>query len=1173
MKHNNSAQLSAKEIFILAVGLNSAAEREAILNEYCSADPDLQKQVNRLLAAADKDNAGSPLDAIVDAFGPEVTRSNPESDGRAQPAVDLNPTTAMTSIKVGGKIGRYRLMEQLGEGGMGVVYVAEQIEPVRRKVALKVIKPGMDSKQVIARFEAERQALALMDHVNIARVLDAGTTEQGLPYFVMELVRGLPITEYCDKAKASTQERLELFIAVCNAVHHAHQKGIIHRDIKPGNVLVTLHDGKPVVKVIDFGVAKALHQQLSQHTVYTALNQVVGTPLYMSPEQLELSGLDIDIRTDIYSLGVLLYELLTGSTPFDRERLLKSGFDEMRRIVREEEPQRPSHRITTLPKAELSTCAKKRGLDDRTFTKSVQSELDWITLKALEKDRNRRYESSSAFGADVQRFLDDEPVLACPPSVAYRVKKLMRRHRVLLTTGTLVVIASMVGTSVSIWQAIRANESKQVAVASNAVAKQAVDDMYTQFAEKWLSEQGNASQLQREFLEKAAAFYEADATHLSNDLTRAMDRLKSRERVCKIQIKLGQHQEAEKGLRDLIGRCLQYKTSNPSRIEFTIVELRSTAQLASLLTTIGKDDAAKAEYEKAAVLLRELAVSKTLDASQKAELATVSARLCTGLQKLKLTDASEAAIQTAIQLWQELLSADPTDWNHRIGLAKALDRQGLQRMWFGDRKEEAKTVFLEAKDMLLQLLNDRPRDRTCRETLAGNYLSLGVLAGWAGQYGQELEFEKQGMEIARGLVQDYPTDQDVLRTMNSLQGNYYNSLKKLGSIDEAKELLKPLHESSEKLVALFPTVIDFVRKYRTWCVNYSRDLYNRGDHSAAISLANGCRERIGLIKNQSSKDDIEDLSKLENFATLEYIALLLEENRYLDAIKQLEKLDFDNVVFDPAHLTRDTVVHADVRFLNNCQDEYWVLKRPGTMIRECVDLAEKDELLTISSKRELTATLRRTAERCEAEAQKLYDTWRDKLDTVKISSEDLQVLYMLFMKQDVVYSTRVERRLHRESIGRLAMDLARKIDDLGEDAKPNDLSLLIGELTAGEEYLRDPELALRLAKRALEMQPNNGMAKQDLAWALYRNGMYEESLSLQGPKIPRADATESAVLAMTLWHLGRKEEAAACLDRSYEEQLAAYIARRSKDAEGTNIWPTAANLMRLDREAKALLGG
>ena len=1172
MKHNNAEQLSAKEIFILAAGLKGIAERQKILDEYCGANSELRKQVDRLLAAADQGNGGSPLDAIVDAFGPEETLANLESDVSAQQSVITDQTMAMTSIKVGSQIGRYRLMEQLGEGGMGVVYVAEQLEPVRRKVALKVIKPGMDSKQVIARFEAERQALALMDHVNIARVLDGGTTEQGLPYFVMELVRGLPITEYCDQAKATTRDRLALFMTVCNAVHHAHQKGIIHRDIKPGNVLVTLHDGKPVVKVIDFGVAKALHQQLSQQTVYTALNQVVGTPLYMSPEQLELSGLDIDIRTDVYSLGVLLYELLTGTPPFDRERLLRSGFDEMRRIIREEEPPRPSQRITTLPKAELSTCAKKRGFDERTFSKSIQNELDWITLKALEKDRNRRYESSSALAADVQRYLDDEQVLACPPSVAYRVKKFIRRHRVLLTTTALVLVSSIVGTSVSIWQAIRANESKQVALASNAIAKQAVDDMYTQFAEKWLAEEGNASELQREFLEKAAAFYEANATQLAKDPTYALDQLKSRKRVCDIQIQLGQYQEAEAGLRNILQICRQRRVASPSLNEYAIIEFSSIAQLGSLLSTIGKKDEAKSKYEEATILLREIGANSTLDTSHKSAIATVSARLCTGLQIAKLTEASEAAIKTSIQLWKELLATGPSDWHYRAGLAKALERQGLQRMWFGDRKAEAKTAFLESNEMLLQLLKERPRDRTCRQTLVRNYLHLGVLASWAGQLEQKMAFEREGMELAQRLIQDYPGDQEALSSMNTLLGNNYSTALEQGSLDDARVVLKLWHESSEKLVDLFPTVISFVRAYSHSSVTYSRDLYKHGEHTTAISIANRYKERLTLIKNQESEGDITALNTLAFDSTLDVVALLLEEGLYTQAIQQLEDLNFEDSMFNSQNLDPGPVQYPDMQFLLKCNDAYWDLHRPITMIRECVELVERDQVLTIESKRELTKKLRPTVERCEAESRKLHDAWLGKLGSLKLTSDEIRFLYVRFMEEDTLYSTRVEKRLQRETSGRLAIDLVRKMDNLGQDAKPNDLSLLIGELTAGEEHIRDPILALRLAERAIAMQPDSELARQDLSWALFRNGRYEESLGLQGSKIPRTSATQSQILAMTLWHLGRKEEAAACLAPPYEQKLSDYIAKRKKDPDGKLVWPTAANLIRLDREAKALLG-
>ena len=308
---------------------------------------------------------------------------------------------------------------------------------------LKVIKPGMDTRQVIARFEAERQALALMDHPNISRVLDAGATESGRPYFVMELVRGIPLSEFCDQNRLTVGERLELFITVCHAVQHAHQKGIIHRDIKPNNVLVTLHDGTPVAKVIDFGVAKATGQQLTEKTLFTSFAQMIGTPLYMSPEQAEMSGLDVDTRSDIYSLGVLLYELLTGTTPFDQERMRTAGYDEVRRIIREEEPAKPSARISTLNRAATTVSANRKS-DPSRLSQLFRGELDWIVMKALEKDRNRRYETAAAFAADVQRYLNDEAVEACPPSARYRFRKFARRHKAAFLTGSAVAVAMLV---------------------------------------------------------------------------------------------------------------------------------------------------------------------------------------------------------------------------------------------------------------------------------------------------------------------------------------------------------------------------------------------------------------------------------------------------------------------------------------------------------------------------------------------------------------------------------------------------------------------------------------------------------------------------------------------------------------------------------------------------------
>ncbi len=447
-----------KSIFLEALEMEGDDQRHAYLDRACAGDERLRAEVEELLHAHERpDNLldGFPSDLVnpADQYGKALRQS-------ADVTTDFVPHPIAAPEAPGAVIGPYRLMEQIGEGGFGLVFVAQQQRPVRRKVALKVIKPGMDSRDVIARFEAERQALAMMDHPNIARVFDAGATETGRPYFVMELVRGVPITDFCDQQQLDTHARLELFITVCNAVQHAHQKGVIHRDLKPSNVLVTLHDGVPVAKVIDFGVAKAIGQRLTDKTVYTRFAAMIGTPLYMSPEQAEMSGLDVDTRSDIYSLGVLLYTLLTGVTPFDNERMQQAGLDELRRIIREEEPPRPSTRLTTLGQT-LSTISSNRKTEPRRLSNFLQGDLDWIVMKAIEKDRTRRYETASALAEDVRRFLHQEPVEARPPSTLYRLRKYARRHKVTLSATLLVAAALVLGSAVSMWQAARALDESQ----------------------------------------------------------------------------------------------------------------------------------------------------------------------------------------------------------------------------------------------------------------------------------------------------------------------------------------------------------------------------------------------------------------------------------------------------------------------------------------------------------------------------------------------------------------------------------------------------------------------------------------------------------------------------------------------------------------------------------------
>jgi serine/threonine protein kinase len=446
--------MSERDLFIAALKFTEPAERAAWLDRQCHGDARLRERIDVLLKAFDQ--AGSLLENPAVAVG--LTTDEPITEG------------------AGTIIGSYKLLQQIGEGGMGVVYMAEQQEPVRRTVALKIIKPGMDSRPVIARFEAERQALAMMDHQNIARVLDVGTTDSGRPYFVMELVHGVPITQFCDDNKLTPRERLELFVPVCQAIQHAHQKGIIHRDVKPSNVLVTMYDDRPVPKVIDFGVAKAVEQRLTDKSMFTQFGALVGTFEYMSPEQAELNAFGVDTRSDIYSLGVLLYELLTGTTPLERQRARVAALDELVRLIREEEAPRPSKRLST--SGTLPKIAAARKTEPARLLKQVRGEIDWIVMKCLEKDRTRRYEAANGLARDVQRYLADEPVEACPPSATYRFRKFARRNKVPSAIGLGFVVVVMAGlvASLAFWRQETVQRRRAVEAEGRAItAKEEAD--------------------------------------------------------------------------------------------------------------------------------------------------------------------------------------------------------------------------------------------------------------------------------------------------------------------------------------------------------------------------------------------------------------------------------------------------------------------------------------------------------------------------------------------------------------------------------------------------------------------------------------------------------------------------------------------------------------------------
>ncbi|MDQ5980352.1 MAG: eukaryotic-like serine/threonine-protein kinase, partial [Verrucomicrobiota bacterium] len=441
-----------EEIFGDARLLADPGERAALLDRACAGDPAMRHRLENLLAAEND----------ADGFFAECTRALHQQATAPAP----RENSAAGEERIGCLIGRYKLLEKIGEGGWGAVYRAEQQEPVRRQVALKIIKLGMETRSVIARFEAERQALALMDHPNIARVYDAGATDRGPPYFVMELVQGVKITAYCNEHRLSLRARLDLFVQVCHAIQHAHQKGIIHGDIKPSNIMVSPQDGVPVPKVIDFGIAKATEARLADRLLFTAYAQLIGTPAYMSPEQTDVTNLDTDTRSDIYSLGVLLYELLTGLTPFDGRQLLEGGLDEMRRILREKEPARPSGRLAALSAADLSRTAVERQAEAHRLAPAVRGDLDWIVMKCLEKDRSRRYETANGLALDIQRHLNNEPVMARPPSRLYRFQKLVRRNRVVFAAGGAVAAVLIAGLGTSTWLLLRERDAHHRALAA-----------------------------------------------------------------------------------------------------------------------------------------------------------------------------------------------------------------------------------------------------------------------------------------------------------------------------------------------------------------------------------------------------------------------------------------------------------------------------------------------------------------------------------------------------------------------------------------------------------------------------------------------------------------------------------------------------------------------------------